>query len=48
MHNLPEYSSNYSDMTGSLWFYSKDGATNFDNDTRILTSLSLSSIRLYY
>ena len=27
-----EYSSNYSDTTGSLWFYSKDGATNFNND----------------
>ena len=27
-----EYSSNYSDMTGSLWFYSKDEATDFNND----------------
>ena len=27
-----EYSSNYSDTTGSLWFYSRDEATNFDAD----------------
>ena len=37
MYNLFKYSSNYSDTTGSLWFYSKDEATNFnaniaDND----------------
>ena len=32
MHNLIEYSSNYSETTGSLWFYSKDEATNFDFD----------------
>ena len=25
-------SSNYSETTGSLWFYSKDGATNFNNN----------------
>ena len=30
MYNLIEYSSNYSERTGSLWFYSKDEATNFD------------------
>ena len=29
MYNLLEYSSNYFDMTGSLWFHSKDKATNF-------------------
>ena len=28
MYNLIEYSSNYSEITGSLWFYSKDQATN--------------------
>ena len=28
MYNLIEYSSNYSETTGSLWFYSKDEATN--------------------
>ena len=30
MHNLIEYSSNYSETTVSLWFYSKDGATKFN------------------
>ena len=30
MSNLTEYSSNYSETTGSLWFYSKDEATNFN------------------
>ena len=32
MHNLIQYSSNYSKKTGSLWFYSKDEATNFNAD----------------
>ena len=32
MYNLIEYSSNYSETTRSLWFYSKDEATNFNND----------------
>ena len=30
MNNLIEYSSNYSETTGSLWFCSKDEATNFN------------------
>ena len=30
MYNLLEYSLNDSDITGSLWFYSRDEATNFD------------------
>ena len=30
MYNLIEYSSNYSETTGSLWFYSKHKTTNFD------------------
>ena len=30
MYNLIEYSSNYSEPTGSLWFYSKDEAINFN------------------
>ena len=30
--NLIEYDSNYSETTGSLWFYSKDEATNFNAD----------------
>ena len=32
MYNLIEYSSSYSETTGSLWFYSKDEATNFNNN----------------
>ena len=32
MYNLLQYSSNYSDITGSLWFYSKDEAVNFNAD----------------
>ena len=30
IYNLLEYSSNYSDMTDSFWFCSKDEATTFD------------------
>ena len=32
MYNLIEYSSNYSEAKGSLWFYSKDEATNSSDD----------------
>ena len=32
VYNLIEYSSNYSETTGSIWFYSKDEATNFNAD----------------
>ena len=32
MYNLLEYSSNYSDTKGSLWFYSKDKSTAFNAD----------------
>ena len=32
MCNLIEYSSNYSETTGSFCFYSKDKATNFNAD----------------
>ena len=32
MHNLIKYSSSFSETTGSLWFYSKDEATNFNAD----------------
>ena len=31
MYNLLEYSSNYSDTTGSLWFYSQDELNFFNN-----------------
>ena len=32
MYNLTEYSSRYSETTGSLWSYPKDEATNFNAD----------------
>ena len=32
MYNLIEYSSNYSETTGSLWVYSKNEATDFNNN----------------
>ena len=32
MCNLIEYSSNYSETTGSLWFYSKHETSNFNAD----------------
>ena len=32
VYKLIENSSNYSETTGSLWFYSKDKATNFNAD----------------
>ena len=32
IYNLLEYSSNYSDTISSLWSYSKDEATNLNND----------------
>ena len=32
MYNLLKYNSNYSDTTSSLWFYSKDEATSFNNN----------------
>ena len=31
MYNLMEYSLKNSETTRSLWFYSKDEATNFNN-----------------
>ena len=30
MYNLIQYSSNYSETTGRLWFYSKNETTNFN------------------
>ena len=32
MYNLIQYSSNYFEITGSLWFYYKNEATNFNAD----------------
>ena len=45
MYNPIEYSSNYSETTGSLWLYSKDEASNFNNNT---ANIDNSSIRLNY
>ena len=42
IYNLIEYSSNYFEPTGGLWFYSKDEATDFHaniaNDNNIKVS----------
>ena len=32
MYNRIECSLNYSETTGTLWFYSKDEATSFNNN----------------
>ena len=32
IYNLIEYGSNYSEITTSLWSYSRDEATNFNNN----------------
>ena len=32
MYSLIEYSSNYSETTGRLWFYSNDEVANFNNN----------------
>ena len=32
MYNLIEYSPNYSETTGRLWFYLKEETTNFNVD----------------
>ena len=39
MYNLLEYSSNFSETTGSLWFYTKDEATNFNADIEVIIIL---------
>ena len=46
MYNLIEYSSNYSERAGSVRFYSKDEATNFNALLQMI--FNLSSIRLNY
>ena len=51
MHNLLEDSSNYSDMTDSVCFYSKDETNHLNNDDtfkQMTMSVNLSSIRLNY
>ena len=34
MFNLIKYRSNYFETTGSLWYFSKDEATDFNADVR--------------
>ena len=48
VYNLIEYSSNYSETTGSLWFYSKDEANNFNANIANDDDFKSSSIRLNY
>ena len=49
MYNLLEYSSNYSDTTVSLWFYSIDEGTDFDaKNNKIKIIVNLLSLRLYH
>ena len=48
IYNLLEYSSNYSETTGCLWFYAKDEATNFNADIWNTNNFKSSSIRLSY
>ena len=45
-YNLTEYSSNYSETTRSLWFYSKDEANNFNNNIANTNNSNISSARL--
>ena len=45
MYNLIEYNSNYSETTGSLWFYLKDEATNKLLQAVIILNLKVKFIR---
>ena len=48
MYNLIEYSSNYSETTGSLWFCSKDEAIILMHVFLIIIVLNLLDVRLNY
>ena len=48
IYNLLEYSSNCFDMTGSLWFYSKDESTNVDNNIANANNFKSLGKRLNY
>ena len=48
MYELIEYSSNYSETTGRLWFYLKDEATNFNADIVNDDHFKSFNIRLNY
>ena len=43
---LTFYSSNYSDKTGNLYFYSNDEVASYNSDTEIMIILNLSNIKL--
>ena len=46
VYNIIEYSSKWSETTGSLWFYSKDEATNFNVDIARDNNFKSLNIRL--
>ena len=48
INNVIEYSWSYSETTISLWFFSKDEASNFNADIANKIILNLSKIRLDY
>ena len=48
MYNLIEYSSNYSETIESLWCYSKDDATDFNNNIEKTDDFKSFKIRLNY
>ena len=48
MYNRIEYSSNYSETTGSLWFYFKDEATNLVQMLQMILISNLLCVRLKY
>ena len=48
MYNLIGYISNYSKTMGSLWFYSKEEATDFGTDIANDNNFNLLNIRLNY
>ena len=43
MYNLTEYSSNYSETTGALWFYSKEEAADFN--VNIVNTINFKSFK---
>ena len=43
---LTFYSSNYSDTTSNLCFYSKDEVASYNSNTEIMIILNLSNIKL--
>ena len=48
MYNLIEHSSNYSEKTGSLRFYSKDKASNFNIDIANINNFKFFNYKANY